>query len=201
MEKELTNFDVAQIRPGFILLVAGTSIISKTIDFFTGCEFSHSGIMDFENDKLRVFESDFKKYKNGAGIICTDFDDYLNSDKGLLFLMPNFNYNEKDLKELLLDNVGQINYSFFDTCIAQPVMIICKRLFNKKVWIGSKENNYRAENCSAFVGNVFNRLKPDIEFFKEYKSLVPADYFNCPLLFSQVMFIKNRKIQYLQNFK
>jgi len=194
MSKPITIDDLKKLKTGYYLGVSSHSELAETIQNITECEYNHGGILADQNNKLRVYEADFRGNKNGAGIVITDLDGYLYSDKILLFRKPLFEFTEENILEVMLDNVGRINYSYFDLIVAFPVKYFCRKLFKKEVWIGSKENNKKSMVCSAWVAFVYNSVCPGIPFFKKFKSISPGDLAMDNKYFEDVFIIVNRQI-------
>jgi hypothetical protein len=196
MKKPLTNQDLQAIKSGDLLCVSGTSWLADIIQDITESKWNHTGIIIWENNELRVYEADFKGNRNGAGVVNTDFSDYLNKDSKLLIRHPLFEFSVDNLIEFCLDNVGRINYSYWDLIIANPIKSLCKWLFNKKIWLGTQEGNKRQLVCSAWSGLVYNSVRPDIEFFQEYKALTPANEAKNNKLFDDVLIIYKKIVDF-----
>lgn len=145
---------------GDILLTSSNSLLSKIIRKFTKSEYSHIGMV------YNIYEKTFIVEEIGNGLCLTPIEDYLKSDKKLLFRRPKFNVDGSEYGKFILPFLGKLEYSFFDLIISQPIHLLTGK------WIGSKRTNEKRMICSQFVCFVFNNFT---DKFQNYYEIAPSE--------------------------
>lgn len=143
------EIDIKLIKTGDALLVHGNSWLSKSIQFFTGSRWNHAGIFWWSYGVLMVVEEDTTGY-GSAGLIVTQFDEYLKSNKGLLIRRPKFEVDGSEYGKFMQNYFGKLRYSFWDLIVAQPTFQITKKIFKKGIWIGRKSLKNGRTVCSGW---------------------------------------------------
>ena len=177
-----------QIETGDNLLVSSKGILPEAIQWFEDCEFNHSAFFLWLNGILYVIEAD------KHGIALTKFEDYIESDKGLMILKPKKNIDDKmksDIINFVLEYTGHTPYEFINLLFYQPVRYIWKKLFGKEIWIGrSKSKSGKKFICGEWVAFIYNYF---LGLFSDWNKAAPVDIYEDGH-FDHYEYVRNEKI-------
>lgn len=167
--------DISLIETGDNLLVSSKTWLAKEIQWFQDCIWNHAGKFIWLCDRLYVCESD--KY----GICLTPFENYSESNKGLMIQKPIEPYTDiekKRLSEWMLPRCGHVKYEFKNLLFEQPIKYISKAITGKEVWIGTVSEHQADKRyiCGEWVMRCDNIVKG--WYSKKWMSGAPVDLFN-----------------------
>lgn len=173
MSKCLT--DIHQIDTGDNILVSSNSWLAEEIQWFQGSIWNHAGKFIWLFERLYVCEA------AENGICLTPFEDYMNSNKGLMIQKPRNPYTDiekKRLSEWMLPRCGHVKYEYKNLLIEQPIKYIAKKLTGKELWIGSL-SEHKADKryiCGEWVMRCDNVVKG--WYSRKWMPGAPVDLFH-----------------------
>ena len=165
-------FDINQIQTGDGLLVSSHSFLARQIQKFQkiqdeqGGKWNHAAVSWWAYDELMVIEADTR------GIAITPFRDYLNSNRSLMRLIPQFYIDGSECGKFMLPYAGHTRYDKWNLIVAQAV----KFLTFGKVWLGERKENDKKFICGEWAHFVWKQFRPDL--FPEFSpKIAPVDLF------------------------
>ena len=182
--------DTNQIQTGWVLLVASKSFLSKAIQDFEKCSYSHAA-MFIRLDNGITINGVF--YPIGLyvaemvakGLVLTDFDTYISGNDILLICKPNYAVDGNAYMTNIISMIGHEKYGFVNLLLCQPI----KFLTGFRLWFGDvDDNNPPRLICGEFVEEQINKQNP--AYFTDWMRSAPSDIFNSSL-FTQIPFIRN----------
>ena len=177
-----------KIETGDNLLVSSEGFLPEAIQWFENCKWNHSAFFLWINDILYVIEAD------KHGIALTKFQDYIDSDKGLLILKPKNPINDEIKSEIInfvLEYTGHTPYDFINLLFYQPIRYITRFLFGKEIWIGrGKSKANRRFICGEWVAYVYNNI---FGWFNNWNEIAPEDIYNNKEYFDHYEYVRGLK--------
>lgn len=158
--------DILLIKTGDTLLVSGKSWLARTIQKFQKCVFNHAGMFFWLENELFVIEMDKE------GLVMTDFSDYVKGKAALLICKPDFYIDKPAYRSYVFPMLGKTRYGFFNLFLAQSIKFIT----NKRIWLGSLDENPKRLICGEFVEKVYHYFNPDL--FPDWQRDAPSDIFD-----------------------
>jgi hypothetical protein len=182
-----TIFNPLQINSCDTGLVSGYSFLSKEIQSFEKCKWSHA--MMFFRLTSAVVLTDKKgavqTFQPGLyvvemvrqGFVLTPFQNYIDDCKeNLLILKPKFAVDEQSYWQFVQPDLFRQGYGFFNLLVAQPV----KFLTNYRIWMGDvSDNSPKRFICGEKVAFIYNHFNPDI--FPDWKRNSPDEIYKSDL--------------------
>jgi len=187
---ENTKTDYFEIRNEFkngdILLYKGRTWISKAIQWFTGSEYSHAGIVAWWNDRLMVLESVDK------GVVVTPMSNNIKKYWGDVEWFQSIEEisDEQRLKmlEYAQEELGK-EYNQF-----QILIIGFKILLGQNVKHSDKLRKSKKLFCSHYVSSVYNYIGMDLKEKLSDDFTSPDDIAKSPKLVKKAV-LKIQKIK------
>jgi hypothetical protein len=168
-------------------LVSGYSFLSKEIQSFEKCKWSHA-MMFFRLTKIitltdkkgnsRIFQPGLHVVEMvRQGFVLTPFQSYIDDSKeNILILKPKFIIDETAYWNFVQPDLFREGYDFFNLFVAQPV----KFLTNYRIWAGDvSDNSPKRFICGEKVAFIYNHFNPDI--FPNWKRNSPDEIYNSDL--------------------
>ena len=176
-----TIFNPLQINSVDLLLVGGHSILSNIIKKVENCNYSH-GAMFFRLDTDTningvLYPADlYVAEMIAAGLKLTPFSNYSNDNScKLLILKPKFPVDSAAYWNHVMPEIDKIKYGYANLICFQLVKFIT----NRRLWIGSDDNNPKRLICGEFCEYEINHFNKD--YFMDWKRSSPDDIFNSDL--------------------
>ena len=160
--------NIEELKTGDIILVGGTSWLNKRIKKITKSRYSHIGIIYRAYDEILVVEQDRTGF-GGAGLICTNINNYFNGKYDILLRRPNFYVDGSEYGKEFLKDLGRFRYSYFDLIVAQPILQLTGR------WIGGTTMNDGRTVCSGYVAYIFDKFE---KLYPKWYKMTPAQFEN-----------------------
>ena len=182
--------DTNQIQTGWVLLVSAKTFLSKAIQDFEKCKYSHAGMF------IRLTEDTTINgvlYPIGLyvaemlanGLCLTDFDDYIDGNDTLLICQPTYAVDGNAYWNSIQPMIGHEKYGFVNLLLCQPI----KFLTGYRLWFGDVDDtNPPRLICGEFVEEQINKQNP--AYFTDWMRDAPSDIFNSTL-FTHIPLIRN----------
>jgi hypothetical protein len=161
-----------------VLLVGANSFLSKAIQKFEKCAYSHAALFIRLNAPTTINNT---LYQSGLyvaemlanGLCFTNFDDYIKGSDRLLILKPKYAVNPDNYCKNVFPMLGKEKYGFVNLFLCQPI----KFLTNYRIWFGDVSDNAPPRMiCGEFVEDMINRENPDL--FQNWMRDAPSDLYN-----------------------
>ena len=174
MEKIITNPD--EINSCDALLVSGHSWLARIIQKFERLAWNHAGLFMRLHVKTVINDVTYMPGLYVAemvakGLVLTDFDEYIMGKSHLLICRPTFPVDEQKYWEHIKPQLGKEKYGIINLIFCQPI----KFLTNKRVWLGSLDENPPRLICGEFVEREYHFFNSDI--FTNWQRDAPSDIF------------------------
>jgi hypothetical protein len=156
-------------QTGDILLYRKNSFLSKAIQWFEKCPWSHASLVFDVYGEILVSEAEAK------GLIANDIPTSIK-DCEILILRPKFEVNPVILSKFIAPNLGKHRYGFIRLTIVQIVW----QLFHKWILNESKYDKLRRVICGMWVAYVYYNLSGEKYFLRWYRD-TPASIFESDL--------------------
>jgi len=161
----------SEIKTGDILLYHSTTFLSRAIQWFEKCPWSHASLaFDIWNQVL-ISEAERK------GLMANDIDYSIGKCK-ILVLRPKFTIDAIALDKFVALNLGKHGYGFFRLIVIQAIW----QLFHRWIIDESKGEKLRRVICGMWAAYVYFKLSNGLYFDTWYrdtpKSLFESDLFD-----------------------
>jgi len=168
---------LSNARTGQVLLVSSNTFLSKAIQWFQGCKYSHAALVLIIDNKPYVVEA----IKHG--VATTPLVEYVNDKAETLGLLkPNFVITvdqEKDIISTSLSLAGHEGYGFGNLIGLQSLRYAWLKLFGTETTIDyliDKTNSGKRPICAELCAIILNKVEPGL--FPEWKQIAPADLYS-----------------------
>ena len=157
--------NTADIKTGDIMLVAGDTELSETIEIFEKCGYSHAAVCMWDDGILYLVEA------LEHGIALTNMQNYLNSDEKLLIVKPCFDIDADAAEKFLMKFPGNYPYGYLNLLFLQPIKYLLH------IWLGEDNvKNPKRFICGQFAAYVLNYFNKN--YFKNWVEVAPVDIYN-----------------------
>jgi len=160
---------IEELKTGDVLLYSTNTFLSKAIQWFEKCKYSHASLVfDVWNNKL-VSEAERQ------GLMANDIVTSIGKCD-MLVLRPKFKVNQIDLDLLVAQNLGKHRYNFLKLIVVQAVW----QLTHKWILNEGKNDKLKRVICGEWVVYVYYTLSKGINFNRWYRD-TPASIYQSDL--------------------
>jgi len=160
---------MTELKTGDVLLYRSNHFLSKAIQKFEHCPWSHASIVFNVEDVQLVTES---------AIEGTIPNTVVDSIKGcdILVLRPRFKFNSKALNSQIIPLLGKHRYDFFKLIVVQAIW----QLTHKWILDESKNESLRRAICGELVAYIYYKYTEG-KYFTNWYRVAPKDLFESDL--------------------
>jgi hypothetical protein len=174
MEVRTSIYD---IWDGDIILEGAKTFLSKEIQWFEDCEYSHALRCFWERGKLYAYEA------KGRGPTATPFEvhieDYINKKKVAVVLRPwnPYTQTERDIMFNFVNPLcGDARYGYWNLIVLQGIRLGWKKIFGKSLWLGGRRR--QQDNRFYICGELVARQEFMIRGNIDWVEAAPVDLYN-----------------------
>jgi len=165
----LISMELKDLRTGDVLLYRDRKFLSKAIQWFEKCKWSHTSLV------INIWDTNFTEEAEIEGLVINKIEDSIKGNE-ILLLRPKFNYDSIELSKQVISMAGKHRYNFFKLIIVQIIW----QVFH--IWVGKVDTNDKLRRviCGEFVAYVYHILSKDI-LFKDWYEATPKSLFESDL--------------------